>query len=264
MTTCDRVRPQLSGYVDRHLDAALAAEVRAHLLSCDACRSVADDLGRVRDAARGLGPIEPPPHVWMEIAGRLRLEGGTSVPQVFSSPVPQALKSSAPQVYRSSGSQATLQWLGLAAALLLTTLAVYSVATPDPVAPVPVATDAAGNASEAPTVETVEETMRRAEAEYEKAITQLEQLVKSGAPGVSSAAADTLRRSVTTIDLAIADSRAALKGSPDSQPARTSLFEALRNKVNLLQHTVVLMNEMRKGDASGAAEAAAGLGKGDS
>jgi hypothetical protein len=30
-----------------------------------------------------------------------------------------------------------------------------------------------------------------------------------------------------------------------------------------LQHTVVLMNEMRKGDATGAAEAAAGLGKGD-
>ncbi len=50
--------------------------------------------------------------------------------------------------------------------------------------------------------------------------------------------------------------------SPESQPARTSLFEALRNKVNLLQHTVVLMNEMRKGDAGGAAEAAAGLGKG--
>lgn len=256
MTTCDRVRPQLSGYVDRHLDAAQAAEVRAHLLSCDACRAVADDLLHVRDAARALGPVEPPAHVWMEIAGRLRLEGGASGPQVPSSP--------GPQVLRPSGSQATLQWLGLAAALLLTTLAVYSVATPDPVAPIPVATDAAGNATETPTVETVEETMRRAEAEYEKAATQLEQLVKSGDPRVSAAAAAILQRSVTAIDSAIAESRAALTNSPDSQPARTSLFEALRNKVNLLQHTVVLMNEMRKGDASGAAEAAAGLGKGDS
>lgn len=254
MTTCDRVRPQLSGYVDRHLDAERATEVRAHLFSCDACRSVADDLGRVRDAARGLGPIEPPPHVWMEIAGRLRLEADTS-------PGPQVTRFPVPEVPRSS---ATLQWLGLAAALLLTTLAVYSIATPDSVAPISVAADTAGNAAETPTVETVEETMRRAEAEYEKAITQLEQLVKSGDPGVSSAAAETLRRSVTTIDSAIADSRAALKGSPDSQPARTSLFEALRNKVNLLQHTVVLMNEMRKGDASAAAEAADGLGKGDS
>ena len=106
--------------------------------------------------------------------------------------------------------------------------------------------------------------MRRAEAEYEKAITQLEQLVKSGAPGVSASAAAILQKNVTTIDSAIAESRAALNSNPDSQPARTSLFEALRNKVNLLQHTVVLMNEMRKGDASGAAEAAAGIGKGDS
>ena len=254
MSTCDQVRPQLSGYVDRHLDAARAGEVRAHLLSCDACRGIADDLGLLRDAARKLGPIDPPPHVWLEIAGRVRLEGGK--PE-GASPLRAV---SAPGRSRTD----TWQWLGLAAALLLTTLAVYSIATPDSAAPVAVTTDTSGNAAEVPTVETVEETMKRAEAEYEKAIAQLEQLVKSGDASVSAASVATLQRSLTTIDLAIADSRAALNSEPGSQPARTSLFEALRNKVNLLQHTVVLMNEMRKGDAGGAAEAAAGLGKGDS
>ena len=252
MSTCDQVRPQLSGYVDRNLDSARAAEVRAHLLACNACRGIADDLGLVRDAARALGPIDPPPHVWLEIAGRVRLESGS--PET-SSPIPLV---SAPERSRSD----RWQWLGLAAALLLTTLAVYSIATPDSVAPVAVTTSTPGNAAEVPTVETVEETMRRAEAEYEKAIAQLEQLVKSGDPSVSAAAAATLHRSVTTIDSAIAESRAALSSNPDSQPARTSLFEARRNKVNLLQHTVVRMNEMRKGDAGGAAEAAAGFGKG--
>lgn len=252
MSSCDQVRPQLSGYVDRHLDATPAAEVRAHLLSCDACRSIADDIGRLRDAARGLGPVNPPPHVWLEIAGRVHLESGK--PEV---PSPLHVVA-APGRSQSD----TWQWLGLAAALLLTTLAVYSIARPDSTAPVPASTSVAGNAAEVPTVETVEETMARAEAEYEKAIAQLEQLMKSGDPRVSAAAAATLKKSVSTIDSAIAESRAALTNSPDSQPARTSLFEALRNKVNLLQHTVVLMNEMRKGDASGAAEAAAGLGKG--
>jgi hypothetical protein len=252
MNTCDKVRPQLSGYVDRHLDAARAGEVRAHLLSSDECRGIADDLGLLRDAARKLGPIDPPPHVWLEIAGRVRLDSGT--PEV---PSPLRVDST-PGRSRSD----KWQWLGLAAALLLTTLAVYSIATPDNVAPVAVTTNTTGNAPEVATVETFEETMRRAEAEYEKAITQLEQLVKSGAPGVSASAAAILQKNVTTIDSAIAESRAALNSNPDSQPARTSLFEALRNKVNLLQHTVVLMNEMRKGDASGAAEAAAGLGKG--
>lgn len=252
MTSCDSVRPHLSGYVDRCLDGTRAGEVRAHLLSCQACRGVADDLGRLREAARTLGPIEPPPHVWIEIAGRVRLERGA--PE-HRSPLGAI---AAPRRPRSEA----WQWLGLAAALMITTLAVYSIAKPG--APVPVATDTAGNAAEVPTVETVEETMKRAEAEYEKAIAQLEQLVKSGDSSVSATSVATLQRSLTTIDTAIAESRAALTNSPDSQPARTSLFEALRNKVNLLQHTVVLMNEMRKGDAGGAAEAAAGLGKGAS
>ena len=255
MSTCDQVRPQLSGYVDRHLDQTQAAEVRAHLLSCEACRGVADDLGRLRDAARSLGPIEPPAHVWLEIAGRVRLD--RSAPAA-TAPAPSV---AAPQ--RSSRSE-KWQWLGLAAALLLTTLAVYSITKPDTPAPVSVVETTPSNVPQVATVETFDETMKRAETEFENAIAQLEQLVKNGDPRVSAAAAATLQQSIPTIDSAIAASRAAVTGNPDSQPARTSLFEALRNKVTLLQHTVVLMNEMRKGDAGGAAEAAAGLGKGES
>ena len=217
MSSCDQVRPQLSGYVDRHLDRAQASEVRAHLLSCDACRAIADDLGRLRDAARSLGPIDPPPHVWLEIAGRVRLDRGA--PSVAST----APVAAAPE---TSSRSEKWQWLGLAAALLLTTLAVYSITKPEIAAPIAVTDTTVGNPAEAPTVETVDETMKRAQAEYEKAIVQLEQLAKSDDPRVS-AAASALQRSVTTIDSAIAESRAALNSSPDSQPARTSLFEAL-------------------------------------
>ncbi|HQX83339.1 MAG TPA: zf-HC2 domain-containing protein [Vicinamibacterales bacterium] len=247
MNTCTQLRPRLSDYLDRHLDEAGTREMRAHLASCADCRHLADDLVRVRGAAQSLGPITPPAHLWLEIAGRVRQDGGT--------PIATAVTPAPPVVARRAD---TWQWLGLAAALLLTTLAVYSLATPES-SPAVVA-DAAGNATEVPTVETVEETMRRAEAEYEKAIAQLEQVVKSGDATVSAASVSTLQRSLSTIDSAIAESRAALTSSPDSQPARTSLFEALRNKVTLLQHTVVLMNEMRKGDATGAAQAAAGFG----
>ncbi|MEO6222868.1 MAG: zf-HC2 domain-containing protein, partial [Vicinamibacterales bacterium] len=131
MSTCQQVRPQLSGYVDRDLDAARAGEVRAHLLSCDACRDIADDLGLLRDAARSLGPIDPPPHVWLEIAGRVRLEAGPpegSLPIRLVSP-------------RARSRSESFQWLGLAAALLITTLAVDSIAKPDNNASVPVATN---------------------------------------------------------------------------------------------------------------------------
>jgi hypothetical protein len=250
MTTCASIRPSLSEYIDRHLDAVRTDEIRAHLSICAECRGLADDLDRVRGVARHMGPMTPPAHLWLEIAGRAHMgeAGAVAAPRVAAVAAPPRLRGE------------VVQWLGLAAALVVVTLGVYAVAQPDPaVTPAP-AVDTS-NATDVPTVETVEETMRRAEAEYERAIAQLELIVKSGNTSVSPATVATLQKNLPMIDSAIAESRAALTDSPDSQPARTSLFEALRNKVNLLQHTVVLMNEMRKGDASGAAEVAAGFGK---
>ena len=248
-TTCADLRPQLSAYVDRDLDPEKVNDIRAHLSACEACRGIAADLERLRDVARNLGPIQPPAHLWLEIVGRVRQEGGAPDPVAPPPPV---------QADTRPG-EGKWQWLGLAAALTLVTLGVYTVGQPDQTESPAMVDAGAGNASDVPTVETVEETMRRAEAEYEKAIVQLEQVLQNGDPDVSVSAVAILQRNLTTIDSAIAETRAALTEDPESQPARVSLFEALRNKVNLLQHTVVLMNEMRKGDASGAAEAVAGL-----
>ena len=62
-------------------------------------------------------------------------------------------------------------------------------------------------------------------------------------------------------DRSVVESREAVLKDPGSAPARESLFEALRRKVGVLQATVTLMNEMRKGNQTGAAEAAAAFGK---
>jgi hypothetical protein len=50
------------------------------------------------------------------------------------------------------------------------------------------------------------------------------------------------------IDQAISESRAALRAQPASTNAQEGLFDALRSKVALLQQTVELINEMRKGN----------------
>jgi CHASE3 domain sensor protein len=63
-----------------------------------------------------------------------------------------------------------------------------------------------------------------------------------------------LQKNLQVIDEAIAESRAALRAEPQSAPARDSLFDALKRKVALLQDTIALMNEMRKGNAAGAAQ----------
>jgi hypothetical protein len=69
-----------------------------------------------------------------------------------------------------------------------------------------------------------------------------------------------LDQNMAIIDTALTESKAALLDDPSNQPARASVFEALSQKVNVLQATAVLINEMRQGNAEGAAEAAAGIG----
>jgi hypothetical protein len=68
-----------------------------------------------------------------------------------------------------------------------------------------------------------------------------------------------LQKNLSVIDQAIGESRAALRTQPASELAQESLFEALRSKVTLLQDTVSLINEMRKGNQEGAARIVSGI-----
>ena len=61
------------------------------------------------------------------------------------------------------------------------------------------------------------------------------------------------------IDQAITESRAALQAQPNSEPAQQSLLESFKTKIALLQDTVALINEMRKGNDAGAAKIVSGL-----
>ncbi len=153
---------------------------------------------------------------------------------------------------------ALAQWIGLAAALALITVGAYYFARVEP-SPAPLAT--AGNVPAPGTVEGVAAELDLATAHYEKAIAQLEAMTTADAGTLDPAVAQTLRQNIQTIDQAIAESRGALTQDPGSEPARDSLFEALRRKVTVLQATVTLMNEMRKGNQAGAAAAAAAVGR---
>jgi hypothetical protein len=159
------------------------------------------------------------------------------------------------------------QWVGLAAALVIVTLSVYvarhipapgTPATPPASAP---STAASGNGSATGSVETFQDELRQAESHYEKAIAELEAITRNNDGTMDPAIAEAVQKNLTTIDRAIADSRAALNTNPESEIARDSLFDALRHKVGVLQATVALMNEMRKGNQEGAARVAAGLGR---
>ncbi len=74
------------------------------------------------------------------------------------------------------------------------------------------------------------------------AIAALEQLTVKRDSTLDPSVAAEIAQSLQSIDRAIDDSRAALKSDPNSFVAQTSLLEALRMKVALLQETVSLMN----------------------
>jgi len=240
MTRCDDIRSMLSELVDGVLDERSDAEARAHLETCAECRGLLQDLTRIRETAGSLGPLQPPDHLWMEIAGQLRSNQRSASDS-------EAARYMTP----------ARQWLGLAAALVVITVGAYAVsrlATPG-------TPDAMGNAADAGSVETVKQELDLAMEHYENAISELETLANGSDSGLEPEVAETLRQNILVIDAAIAESRTALTEDPASQPARASLLEALSRKVSVLQATVALMNRMRLGDPEGAAEAAAGIGR---
>lgn len=239
MMICRDIEPKLSELADGALAPDARAEVETHLAGCPHCRGVLRDLERIRRAAGGLGPITPPDHVWMEVAGQIHPAAGRAAVQAPATNARAALR----------------QWIGLAATLVLVTLAAYFITVMR--APV----TAPGNASATPSVQGLTEELTKATEHYENAIGQLEKLTKDGGGSIDPALAATLQKNISTIDSAIADSRTALGQDPTNAPARESLFEALKSKVGVLQATLNLMNEIRKGDQAAAANAAAAFGK---
>jgi len=124
-------------------------------------------------------------------------------------------------------------------------------ATPGTAAP---AATAAGNAPDLKSVETVQNQVDAAQQQFEKAIENLEKVAKANVEALDPGTSATIDKNLGIIDQAIADSRAATRAEPTNVAARETLFEALRHKVTLLQDTISLINEMRKGNNAAAAQ----------
>jgi anti-sigma factor RsiW len=232
--TCDRCHALVDNYVDGTLSANDLKAIEAHLAECDACRAMAADFGAIRQSARELEPRVPPPHVWAKLA--------TS--------------------FEAQGRRGAVGWrpLAIAATLVLlvagTSWILMQLSSPTRSDSSALATTSATDPELAQSVETE---LKLAEEHYQKAIAGLEQITRTESTALDPQVAAVLQKNLEVIDQAIGESRAALQTQPTSDVAQESLFEALRNKVALLQDTVVLINEMRKGNPEGTARAVSGL-----
>jgi hypothetical protein len=262
--TCTQYREWIHELVDGTIVPIRRAELERHLAGCDACRELVADLQVIRDTAAALDPLEPPAGVWLQIAGRLRQQGRVAPPPQLEP------RRSTPHMALLAIAAALVLVVGGSIVLLWTQFQRPSPSAPPSIAsaPPPQPAGPGGNAQASVDVESVEAEFKLAEQHYQNAIAKLEQAARldQAASGGSQAVLDPqtaamLQKNLQVIDQAIAESRSALKAEPLSAPARDSLFDALRRKVALLQDTIALMNEMRKGNAAGAAQVVEGANK---
>lgn len=250
-------RESIQELIDGTIGAIRRAELERHLAECAECRTFLADMEAIRNLAESLDPLEPPGRVWLQTAGRLRQEGRIQAP-------PARAPSRAPRYALLAIAASLVLAVGVAIGLLVTQYRTPN-APPPTTAPTP---GTQASATDAVDVESVEAEFRLAEQHYQNAIAKLEQAARldQAASGAGDNALDPqtaamLQKNLQVIDQAIAESRAALRSEPLSASARDSLFDALKRKVALLQDTIALMNEMRKGNSAGAAQIVDGLNK---
>jgi hypothetical protein len=262
--TCDRFHELVSDWLDGNIDPTQRAALEAHAATCDACRALMTDLRTIHQTASTLDRHTPPSRVWtrleQQLAGEPRFREAAArraagiTPIASARPRPRILSWRSPVI-------------ALAASLLLMIGgSLYLLhrwtqgSTPAPSGTTAVSTPTS-NGSGGALVESIDSELQQAAAHYEKAIAGLEQVANASDSPLDPDVMAALHRNLGVIDKAITESRAALVAQPNSRVAQTSLFDAFRRKVALLQDTIALMNELRKGDQAGAARVASGLNK---
>jgi len=250
----------INGFVDATSDPFERSSVEQHLTTCAACRQLVEDLREIKRATAALDPREPPVRVWGRIERAIKLErdaDGGLIDENAARRLQPSDRGSGPAKAGHSRYATSLPWLAAAAAIVLATVVGLRFLPGGDQAgnpPGAVETTSAGDAAQA-----IESELRLAEAHYEKAIKGLEQIANTDQGALDPGTAATLQKNLAVIDQAISESRAAVRSQPTNAPAQESLVENFKAKIGLLQDTVALINELRKGNEAGAARIVSGL-----
>ena len=242
---CHAFELELGDYVDGTLSSERVKAVGAHVDACARCRATVADFTAIRGAARTLEPQMPAAHVWTHIAAAVEQEQRRAVAETERGRTPW---------WRLATGALAWQPLAAAAVMLVLLTGGTWLAWRD-AANAPVTSVASGASSGT----AADAEVQLAEQHYSAAIGDLEKVTQTEAGSLDPETAQVVQANLEVIDQAIGQSRAALKSQPANSVAQESLFDALRSKVQLLQDTVALINEMRKGNQEGAARIMSGM-----
>jgi hypothetical protein len=223
----DRYQAKLGDYVDGSMSDSEQQSLEAHLETCQSCRAMAADLLEIKSAAGSLERVTPPGDAWKRIADSMRAE--TGAPQ--TSPWQNRLAKSA---WSHRWALAATAIILIGSAAIMNQLDFFSSEPPEG------------------SVEWVAAELRAADEHYQNAIHALEKIVEKDQSTLDPEVMAVLRENLTVIEDAIGESRTATRQQPENMVAGDSLLTALRRKLSLLQNTVLLINEVRKGQGENA------------
>jgi anti-sigma factor RsiW len=234
--SCREYNEAIAELLDGALDPARQRDLERHVEGCPACRALVADLKSIQAAAFTLDRLELPAHILPALQARLADEPRPAAGRLLPFPMSRV---------------AMTAWVAAAAALLvITTAGILSLLRPvEQHQDGPTAQSSPADTAQA--VEAVQAELQAATEHYERAIQQLEQIAKKDDGALDPQVAAVFQKNLSVLDQAIEESRAALQVD--------SLFEAMRSKAALLQQTVELINEMRKGNQAEAGRLLQGL-----
>lgn len=228
MNTHAEVFERLDDYVGGELAAeAERRAVRAHLAACAECRAEEEWLRSLLDQARFL-PREQAPgrDLWADIAPRLEPRQAKVTPlrpRGFHLPR-WAVSAAAAVVLMVGSSLATVQWMNSRSGDRIAQTPTLPTNTAQP------------GASEG----TAFAAFRPAEAEYDKAIAELQAVLQARRGQLAPETVATLEANLRIIDEAIRQSKAALQADPNSRELTQMLTDVYDTKVETLQRAVQL------------------------
>jgi hypothetical protein len=254
---------RLSDYLDGELTADEQRAVEAHLHECAPCTAVLNDLKRVVARAHAAGDAARPPQadLWAGIAERIDARQ-TAAPAGPAGP----LDNTTAFHHRASRRIAfTLPQLAAAAIVvaavsggLVWQLRPATGGTPEG-APYDRSMSAAATAlpaEDAPDVgrpfrgaesggsDPRIETVGMADAQYDAAVADLENALKTGRGRLDSSTIAIVEHNLQIIDQAINQAREALVGDPANTYLSSHLVEARRRKLDLLRRATALTTDM--------------------
>jgi anti-sigma factor RsiW len=228
MDTRDLYSDRLSEYLDdEELSAAERAELEAHLTTCASCRTTLAELRAVAARAASLPDAPPDADLWAGIAARLDNPAATPKVRVF----PRRFSFTLPQLVAAglalmvlSGGMVWISRLGSPHTNLQPVEARVDAPSSDTGEPIP---DRVAPAN-------------FADSHYDQAIADLEKALDSGRSRLDPETVRILEANLTAIDLAIEQSRKALRQDPESIYLNNHFAESRMRKLALLRRATAL------------------------